>query len=298
MFATRRIWIPLTTAALLLPLGACGDDDDDGVTGVTTAADTGTTTGGPTTGVPTTAEPTTAGPTTGVPPTTGTTDTGEEPTADDTTGEPTEDSDVRFVHLSPDAPGVDIYLDPDADPQIEDLAFTEGTEFLGVPQGSYDVRVTATGDEPEDAVISADGFQIPAGGTFTVAAYGELDDIDLMVVEEDDSRIAEGTLRIFVGHAADGVDTVDVWAIGLEEDPVEVLSDLEYGSWEPLDIPADTAFEVGLDVDADGAPDFVFDIPELPEGITLSVFAVLDDEGPFLIAYPPEGAAVGPIRPN
>ena len=293
---TRCIFSPLACAALCVSLTACPDDDDD--VAVTVTDTTGTTNGettAPTTMPPTTMEPTTMEPTTG--PTTATgTDTGVETV--DETGEPADEGLLRVIHLSPDAPPVDVYLDPAGQPAVEDLDFLEGTPFVPAMAGDYDVRVTATGTDPRDAVISVDGFNVPATSRFSLAAYGELDDIDLMVIPETDTRIAPDTLRAFVGHAADGVGTVDVWAIGLEDDPVEVISDLDYGDWEPLDIPADTAFQVGLDTDADGEPDFVFDIPELPQGITLSLFAVLDDQGPFLIAYLPDGSAAGPIRPN
>jgi hypothetical protein len=294
MIETRKLSLPLASLALCLPLTGCPDDDDDvSVDTETTGAVTDDTTVAP----PTTEPPTDTDPT--APPGTETgTETGTEDTTVDETGEPVQEGDLRFVHLSPDAPAVDVYLDPDADPAVQDLDFLDGTPFTTVDAGAYDVRVTATGEDPDDAVISVDGFQIPAGARFTIAAFGELDDIDLMVVGEDDARIAPDTLRAFVGHAADGIGTVDVWAIGLEDDPVEVLSDLDYGDWEPLDIPADTAFTVGLDVDGDGDPDVEFDIPALPEGITLSLFAVLDDVSPFLIAYLPDGTSAGPIRPN
>jgi hypothetical protein len=297
-FDRRSTFLPLASLALCFPLASCGDDDDNGV-GVTDTETTGTT-ADDTTGVAPTTMPTVTEPTTEPTTVTDTDTTGietETETADDTTGDPGLEADVRFVHLSPDAPAVDIYLNPEGQAAVADLEFTDGTPFLMVEEGEYDVRVTAAGDDPRDAVISVDDFQVPAG-RFTVAAFGELDNIDLMVVEEDDSRITPNSLRAFVGHAADGVGTVDVWAIGLEDDPVEVLSDLEYGEWERLDIPADTEFSIGLDVDADGAPDFVFDIPELLGGITISLFAVLDETSPFLIAYLPDGSAAGPIRPN
>jgi hypothetical protein len=288
-----------TTVALVASLAACGGDDTTGDTSVTVdpsgATDTDST------------DPTTSGTTPGT--TTGTNATtdddddthGDDTSADDddtTMGEPGGESDLRIIHLSPDAPGVDIFLDPSAPAAIEDLEFPEGTPFVTVPEGSYDIRVSAAGAGADDAVISVDGFEVPADGKFSVAAYGELANIDLMVIAEDDSDIDAGTLRVFVGHAADGVGTVDVWAIGLAADPIEVLPGLDYGTWEALDIPADTAFSVGLDADADGEPDFVFAIPGLPEGITTSLFAVLDDEGPFLIAYLPDGSAAGPIRPE
>jgi hypothetical protein len=286
---------PLTTFALVVSLVACGDDSngDTGVTadpsGATDTDDTSDPTNGPTTVDP--------GTTTGTDPTADDTAGEDDPSADDT-GEPVGESDVRIIHLSPDAPGVDVYLDPAGAAAIQNLEFPDGTPFVTVPEGSYDVRVTAAGGSVDDAVISVDGFEIPADGKFSVAAYGALANISLMVIAEDDADIAAGTLRAFVGHAADGVGTVDVWAIGLADDPIEVLPDFAYGTWEALDIPAQTAFSVGLDADADGSPDFVFDLPGLPEGITLSLFAVLDDDGPFLIAYLPNGDAAGPIRPQ
>ena len=292
-------WRPLTTLALVVSLAACGGDDDD--TGASTTPSSGTETDGTTDTTPTTSAPTTTPDPTDPDPTdpdpTDTDDTTGG--ADDTTGEPGGESEVRIIHLSPDAPGVDIYLDPAGPAAIEDLEFPDGTPFVTVPEGSYDVRVTAAGGSVDDAVISVDGFDIPDGGKFSVAAYGQLANISLMVIAEDESDIAAGTLRAYVGHAADGVGTVDVWAIGLADDPIEVIPDFDYGAVQALDIPAETAFSVGLDADADGSPDFVFDIPPvLPAGITLSLFAVLDAEGPFLIAFLPDGSAAGPIRPQ
>jgi hypothetical protein len=293
-------WKPLTTLALVASLSACGGDDTTGDTTDTTDPTAGTDTDGPTTDPTDPTDPTTPGTTTG--PTTDDDTHGDDTHGDDTegdeTGEPAGESDIRIIHLSPDAPGVDIFLDPGAPAAIENLEFPDGTPFVTVPEGSYDIRVSAAGAGADDPVISVDGFAIPADGKFTVAAFGELSNIDLMVVAEDDDGIEAGTLRAFVGHAADGVGTVDVWAIGLADDPVEVLPGFAYGDWDPLDIPADTAFSVGLDADSDGVPDFVFPIPGLPEGITLSLFAVLDSEGPFLIAYLPDGSAAGPIRPE
>jgi hypothetical protein len=80
---------------------------------------------------------------------------------------------VRVIHLSPDAPAVDVVvLDGDsivARP-VQNLAFPDATaQRLTLPPGTYRVGVTPTG---QDTVVAQQVFTLAAGDVATIAAVG------------------------------------------------------------------------------------------------------------------------------
>src|SRR5688572_10788940 len=52
---------------------------------------------------------------------------------------------LRVLHLSPDAPAVDVFVDGAGDPAVSDLAFPAGTGYLALPAASYDIDVAPAG---------------------------------------------------------------------------------------------------------------------------------------------------------
>ena len=54
-------------------------------------------------------------------------------------------SSVRVIHLSPNAPGVDILVDGDT--LFEDISFGEGTEYVELNPGTYNVNVVLNTDK-------------------------------------------------------------------------------------------------------------------------------------------------------
>lgn len=54
-------------------------------------------------------------------------------------------SSVRVIHLSPNAPGVDILVDGDT--LFEDISFGEGTDYVGLNPGTYNVNVVLNTDK-------------------------------------------------------------------------------------------------------------------------------------------------------
>lgn len=87
---------------------------------------------------------------------------------DDLTAPSAGNAHVRFVHLSPDAPAVDITV-----PGLtlfSNTAFGEATAFSPVPAGTYDVSVlvNATGD----TALNVPGLTVDDGKIYTVWASG------------------------------------------------------------------------------------------------------------------------------
>ena len=107
-----------------------------------------------------------------------------------------DESFVRVVHASPDAPNVDVWVDGET--ALTDVPFTAVSDYLELPAGDHNVQVTATGTT--DAVIDAD-LTLEAGTSYTVAAIGPLAEISATVLT-DDRVPASGQSKLRVFHAA------------------------------------------------------------------------------------------------
>ena len=85
---------------------------------------------------------------------------------------------VRLVHASP-APAadpVDIYVVAAGDqvtgePLLNDVAFTQDSGYLDVPEATYDVVIAADGTN-SPAVLGTDGLELAAGSVETFLAIG------------------------------------------------------------------------------------------------------------------------------
>ncbi len=126
-------------------------------------------------------------------------------------------SDLRVVHVSPDAPALDVVGDP-ATEGAEDVPFTPAggltylgnTGYISAPPENYTVN-GATTAEP-DTVIFNFGRTLFAGQKAAALVIGLLATInDLVLVDDIRSVYAEGRLRIV--NAAPGSGAVDVYIL-------------------------------------------------------------------------------------
>lgn len=196
---------------------------------------------------------------------------------------------VRVVHLSPDAPNVDAFVDGQV-VLATNLAFTERSAPVLVTAGTHTIEVAAAGAGAEAAVATLGDVRVEADRDYTAFAFGKLEGVQVSIVEDSVQGLASGHVRVRVVHTGAGVGTVDVYAIGGDGAPDLIAENLRYGSAaEPVDLPTD-AFIAGLDVDDDGNPDLLYAIPSLPAGVAVNVFATVDDAGAaFLLAQLPDG---------
>ncbi|MBW3633079.1 MAG: DUF4397 domain-containing protein [Chloroflexi bacterium] len=126
------------------------------------------------------------------------------------------DACLRFVHASPDAPPVDVYLNDAIISQ--NLGFGTATTYVAVPSGEgRDVRVVATGSPVEGAVIDTP-LDFEPGQAYEMLIAGTGEDLDLTVTGTDLRPVPEGQARLRVIHASPDLGGVD---IGLP--PVETL---------------------------------------------------------------------------
>jgi hypothetical protein len=188
------------------------------------------------------------------------------------------DSFIRVLHLSPDAPGVDVYVDGAAK-VVEDLAFLEGTGYLTVEEGTYDFNITATGTPANQSVLDVTGLALAGDAYYTAVAFDALSSIQAMALVDDYENLDAGNIRIRAIHAAEVVGQVDIWVIPDMGAPSILYENVDFGvAGDYLDLPA-AAYTLGFDLDDDATPDVIFDVPSLAAGTVANVFAVNDNMG-------------------
>lgn len=76
---------------------------------------------------------------------------------------------VRFIHLSPNAPAVDITL-PDGTVLFENVAYMGITPYISVPEGEYTLQVRPTGTDT--VVLTVPDVELEGGNVYSVYALG------------------------------------------------------------------------------------------------------------------------------
>ena len=152
---------------------------------------------------------------------------------------------IRVVHSAPSAPPVDVYVTaPGADinsatPTLSNVAFTEFSDFLEIPEGDYQIRVTTVGSK--DPVFDSGTVTLDAGSIFSavaVDATGGASPISLVVLTNDPTtpfiEIDDNRARLRAVHASPNAPNVDILV-----DNALVASDVAFkGVLDYTDVPA------------------------------------------------------------
>jgi hypothetical protein len=118
-------------------------------------------------------------------------------------------AELRVIHASPDAPPVDIVVNDDfANPVLEDVPFPAASDYLSVPPGAYNLKVTAA-NNPGAIVIDAD-VDLDAGAQYSVYATGTLATIAPYVLV-DDNRPVVTEAKVRIVHTAPSAGPVDIY---------------------------------------------------------------------------------------
>ena len=80
---------------------------------------------------------------------------------------------IRFGHLSPDAPRVDITL-PDGTRLFRDVGFTEITDYIAINPGTYTLQVRPAGNK--EVVLTVPNTKLTPDRFYTVYAVGLITD--------------------------------------------------------------------------------------------------------------------------
>ena len=113
---------------------------------------------------------------------------------------------VRAVHLSPDAPAVDVLLD--GNQVLANVTYLVASDYLDVPSGNRTFRVEPVGSNT--AVIEAT-VPVAANVDYTLLAVNYVEDIEPLYLTDDNSEPSAGNARVRVVHGAPSVGAVDVY---------------------------------------------------------------------------------------
>lgn len=155
---------------------------------------------------------------------------------------------LRAAHFSVDAPSVDIYVDGEL--TLEAFDFPVVSDWVALDAGTYQVDIAATGDDIDDAVLS-DEYDLSADDWATLAVVGEVEDdsLQVQVLVDDLSNIADDEAFVSVFHAIADLDPVNV-----------LLDDTEL--IEALTFPNDSDDNQSYASDAIEAGDYDIDIQD------------------------------------
>lgn len=143
---------------------------------------------------------------------------------------------VRVVHLSPDAPAVDVYVDGER--VFENVEpFAVQSNYRSYAPGSYDFAVVPAGEDVEEAVLETE-IELDSG-EYTIAAIGEVcatsdRPLELVTLEDENGPTEAGSARLRGVHASPDAPAIDV----VTDDGTVVFEDLEFGEAAYASIPA------------------------------------------------------------
>ncbi|MCZ2823979.1 MULTISPECIES: DUF4397 domain-containing protein [unclassified Modestobacter] len=150
---------------------------------------------------------------------------------------------VRMMHLSPDTPSIDAFIDhasidsvsaPGAQVLLPALGYGDVSAYQRVPAGSYTVSARAAGADPASPPVLATAVTVAPGTATTVAAVGRFADLGLAVRTDDLTLPPAGAARVRVVNAAATGSPLDV-ALG---GGTVLAADLAFAdSTEPVDVP-------------------------------------------------------------
>lgn len=122
---------------------------------------------------------------------------------------------IRFAHLSPDTPEVDVRLTSFAGAEtlrLEDVGYGVLSDFERVPVGSYNASMVPAGSPEGTAPVLSATLRVEEGQAYTAVAVGLQDDLSVTVLEDDLTPPPAGQARVRLVQAANGAPVVDVTA--------------------------------------------------------------------------------------
>lgn len=113
---------------------------------------------------------------------------------------------VRIIHAVPDAPNVDIYANDKR--IVSNLAYGNYTDYMAIPQGDYQISLYVAGTK-ESPVLS-DMLTVDKDSRMTVAAVGNLSDIEFRAIPENEKMKQTGKGMVRFLHLSPNAPAVDI----------------------------------------------------------------------------------------
>ncbi|PZA18931.1 DUF4397 domain-containing protein, partial [Modestobacter versicolor] len=113
---------------------------------------------------------------------------------------------LRMMHLSPDTPSVDAYIDSVSSPGVgvvlPAVSYGDVSPYQTVPAGTYTVSARGAGADPASPPVLATTVTVAAGTATTIAGVGYFADLGFAVLSDDLTLPPAGQARARVINAA------------------------------------------------------------------------------------------------
>jgi hypothetical protein len=113
---------------------------------------------------------------------------------------------VRMMHLSPDTPSVDAYIDSVSSPGtgvvLPGVSYGDVSAYQRVPAGTYTVSARGAGADPSTPPVLATTITVTAGTATTIAGVGYFAQLGFAVLPDDLTLPPSGQSRARVINAA------------------------------------------------------------------------------------------------
>jgi Domain of unknown function (DUF4397) len=130
---------------------------------------------------------------------------------------------IRVLHGSPDAPSVDVFANDGKVDALSGISFGDLTDYVGVPAGTYSIKVCATADNTV-CPIGPVALTFAAGQKYTITASDLLAQIKANVFEDGGSPV-DGKAKVRVVHLSADTPAVDVLT---QDGAAKVVENLSY----------------------------------------------------------------------
>lgn len=115
---------------------------------------------------------------------------------------------VQALHASPDAPKVNLSIGTNT---ISDVDYKVGTGALELEVGTYSVKVDGILPAGPATVIGPVNIAFAADTLYSIVAVGGVADIEPLVLQQPDTAVPAGAVRLRLVHAAPMAPQVDVY---------------------------------------------------------------------------------------
>lgn len=115
---------------------------------------------------------------------------------------------LRVAHLSPDTPGVDVYVD--GRQVVANLGFRTVTDYMSVPSGEHEIALRPSGAPASSPPVLSGGANLGGGKAYTIAGLGSRAELHVGVFVDDVQAPPQGKANVRFVDAVVGTTSVEV----------------------------------------------------------------------------------------
>ncbi|CZF86527.1 DUF4397 domain-containing protein [Grimontia marina] len=171
---------------------------------------------------------------------------------------------LRVIHAGADAPKVNVLANQSA--LVEGLDYGDSSGFKKVNSQNYKVKVNAQLPDQTTPTVLTEDYNLKAERNYSAIALGSVADntLEVLVVENSDSAVANGYFRIQAVHGSPAVPAVDVYVTAPGDDvnsasPTLTLSYRQFS--DQLSVPAG---DYRIRITPEGTKTVLFDSGTVP----------------------------------